>query len=190
MQPFSEVCRHVPEGRELAGDPEGDPQQSNVGGIAVKQRPFPAPGWWGGAQDHGEGALCGGALTPSGSHALAQLCTCLRARARRGAPAAAAGGLQTVSRQSGGGVPGVPGGGPRRAPLFCKGHICGRGVPNSGNSKEGAAGGRETPSIPPNTKPGVSSTPPHSCEEGAPATAVWGAEISPYPVEGEDLRTS
>lgn len=142
------------------------------------------PGRWGGAADHGEGALCGGALTPSGSHALALPGTCLRAPARRGAPAAAAGGLQTVSRQCGG-CPGVPGGGPRRAPLPWEGRA------QLGELKGGAAGGRETPSIAPDTQPRVSSKPPHPCEEGAPATAVWGAEIpAPPPGEGEDLRTS
>lgn len=50
----------------------------------------PSRDWQGGARDGEEGALCGGARTPSGSHALALLCTCLRARARRGVPAAAA----------------------------------------------------------------------------------------------------
>lgn len=188
LEPFSEVGRRAREGRELAGDPEGEPQQSSVGGRAVRRRPF-AAGRWGGAPDHGEGALCGGALTPSGSHALALPGTCLRAPARRGAPAAAAGGLQTVSRQCGGVSRGPGWRSPQRSP-FLGGAYWWEGRAQLRELKGGAAGGRETPSIPPPTPSPESAPNPHTPVRRGLRLLQFGAQRSPPPGEGEDLRTS
>lgn len=71
---------------------------------------LPSSGWWGGAQGRGGGALRRRAHTLW----LSRPCPALHlpsSSGQRGAPAAAAGGLQTVSRQCGG-VFGGPGGGP------------------------------------------------------------------------------
>lgn len=119
------------------------------------------------------------------SHALALPCTCLRASARRGAPAAAAGGLQTVSRQCGG----VSRSG-WRSPQSCEGHICGRGVPTRGIQR--GSFGRERNPIPYPATPSPKSAPhPHTPLRRGLLLLQFGAQRhSPCPVEDEDLRTS
>lgn len=62
---------------------------------------------------------------------------------------------------------GSRGGGPSRVPLVCGGHISeGGGHAQLGEFRGGPVGGKETPSIFPNTKPESSPDAPYSCEEG------------------------
>lgn len=91
-----------------------------------------------------------------------------------------------MSRLCGGGVPGVPGGGPHRAPLFCEGHICGRGVPNSGNSKGELREGEKPLPYPPTPSP-ESAPNPHTPVRRGLLLPQFGAQR--YPPTRLKVRT-